>query len=125
MIEAPENLISLVLNAAFAVHTELGPGLLESVYQKAMMIELRERNIPAQSEVEVDVRYHGENLGMGFRVDILVDEVLIVELKSVTALNEVHLAQILSYQKILGIKRGLLLNFGELRLKDGIKRVSI
>lgn len=125
MIEASENLISIVLNAAFAVHTELGPGLLESVYQKAMMIELRERGIPAQSEVDVDVRYHGQDLGMGFRVEILVDKVLIVELKSVTALNEVHLAQIMSYQKILGIKRGLLLNFGELRLKDGIKRVSI
>lgn len=123
--EASEELISAVLNSAFVVHTELGCGLLESVYQKALALELADKGFTVETEKPVLLTYRGRDLGIAFRADILVNDCLLLELKSVDRLNDTHLAQVLTYLRLMRLKRGLLLNFGERRLKDGIKRVSI
>ena len=125
LIVASETLIKTVLDAAFCVHTEFGPGLLESVYEAALVVELGGRGIPARQQVPVPVVYKGNQLGVAFRADLIVDGQLLVELKAVDGLNDLHLAQTMTYQKLLRMKRGLLLNFNEKRLKDGLRRVSI
>ena len=107
------------------MHRELGPGLLESVYELALMVELAEAGIEGRRQVEVPVRYRGRALGIGFRADIIVAESLLLELKCVEDFTDVHLAQVITYLKLLGFKRGYLLNFNKRLLKDGIKRVSI
>ena len=125
LVDCEDELVSKVLDAATAVHRQLGPGLLESVYELALMLELEAMGIPAQKQVEVPVFYRGQQLGVGFRADIIVDDCLLLELKSVEALNAVHQAQIITYLKLLKIKRGYLLNFNRVLMKEGIKRVSI
>lgn len=118
-------LIGEVINAAIAVHRILGPGLLESVYEQALAFELADRNIQFLRQVDVPVVYRGNDLGTGFRADIIVEDGLLLELKAVDSLSGVHLAQVMTYLKLLNIKRGLLLNFNTKLLKDGIKRVAI
>lgn len=125
LVVASEPLIKDVLDAAFAVHTTIGPGLLESVYEAAILVELEERRIPAKSQVPIPVTYRGRDLGLAFRADLIVRNQLLVELKAVDHLTDVHLAQTMTYMKILQYKRGLLLNFNQHRLKDGLRRVSI
>jgi GxxExxY protein len=125
LIDCPEDLIDKVLTAATNVHRVLGPGLLESVYELALMVELAEAGIPAQRQIDVPVRYHGHDLGTGFRADILVADRLLLELKSVDDFHPIHLAQVITYLKLLRYKRGFLLNFNVKLLKQGIKRVSI
>ncbi len=125
LVDCDEELIQRVLDAAFAVHKQLGPGLLESVYELAMMVELAEAGISAQKEVEVPVYYREQCLGTGFRADIIVENCLLLELKAVDELNTIHQAQIMTYLKLLKFKRGYLLNFNRTLLKEGIKRVSI
>ena len=120
-----EELIDKVLTAATKVHTELGPGLLESVYEKALLFELTEMGIPAQSQVDVPVKYRNVELGLGFRADIVVDNNLLLELKTVNEFAPIHLSQVMTYLKVLNIKRGFLLNFNTRLLKNGIKRISI
>ena len=123
--ECSDDLIDLVLTAATNVHRALGPGLLESVYELALMMELEEMGIPARRQVEIPVIYRGRELGAGFRADIIVAESLLLELKSVDHLAPIHMAIVLNYLKLLRFKRGYLLNFNEQLLKHGIKRVSI
>jgi len=123
--DCDEQLIDAVLTAATAVHSALGPGLLESVYEHALMIELDAMGIPAQRQVEVAAQYRGRDLGLGFRADIIVDDTLLLKIKSVSVLSDLHLAQVITYLKLLGFKRGYLLNFNVKLLKNGIKRVSI
>jgi GxxExxY protein len=118
-------IIDQVLTAATNVHRELGPGLLESVYELALMVELADAGIPAERQVEVPVRYRGRLLGTGFRADIIVADSLLLELKCVEEFTDVHLAQVITYLKLLRFKRGYLLNFNTRLLKDGIKRISI
>ena len=125
MKDCDDKLIDAVLACAIKVHRELGPGLLEPVYQRAMMIELKNFGIPAQEQVEVPVQYQGQQLGIGFRADIIADDSLLLEIKSVKELTDTHLAQIMTYLRLLSFKRGYLLNFNKKLLKDGIKRVSI
>ena len=125
LIECSEGLRDKVLTAATAVHRALGPGLLESVYELALMMELAEMGIPALNPVDVPVFYRGRNLGTGFRADILVADCLLLELKSVEQFHPIHLAQTITYLKLLRYKRGFLLNFNVSLLKQGIKRVSI
>jgi len=125
LVDCEDSLCEAVIGAAIAVHRELGPGLLESVYGKALLVELAERGIRAEAEVEVGARYKGHDLGLGLRADIVVEGRLLLELKSVNKLTDLHLAQVISYLKLLGLKRGYLLNFNCKRMKDGIKRVSI
>ncbi len=120
-----DTLVEKVIGAAIRVHTELGPGLLESVYELALVIELAEVGIEVKRQVEIPVQYKGQALGVGFRADVVVDGSLLLELKSVDYFTPVHLAQVITYLRLLGYKRGLLLNFNKKFLKDGIKRVSI
>ena len=102
----------------------LGPGLLESIYEEALCIEMQMRGIAFQRQVEVDVNYKGR-LIKGQRLDVLVEDEVVVELKAVASLPEVATAQALSYLKATGLKRALLINFGVPRLVDGIKRLSL
>jgi len=125
LIDCEDRLCEAVIGAVIAVQRELGPGLLESVYEKALLVELAERGIHADAEVEVPGRYKDHDLGLGFRADMIVEGRLLLELKSVKQLTDLHLAQVISYLKLLGFKRGYLLNFNCKRMKDGIKRVSI
>jgi len=123
--ECSEDLIDKVLTAATKVHAELGPGLLESVYEKALLFELTDMGISAQNQVDVPVKYRNVELGLGFRADIVVANNLLLELKTVNDFSPIHLAQVMTYLKVLNIKRGFLLNFNTRLLKHGIKRVSI
>ena len=125
MRDCADALVGEVIAAAIAVHRGLGPGLLESVYEQALAYELAERKISFARQVEVPVVYRGNDLGVGFRADMIVEDSLLLELKTVDRFSSVHLAQLMTYLRLLGIKRGLLLNFNTRLLKDGIKRVSI
>ncbi len=104
------------------VHSELGAGLLESAYQACLHHELREAGVQAACQVGLPVVYHGVKLELGYRIDLLVENLVIVEIKSVDAISPVHQAQIISYLKLSGRSLGLLINFNVVHLKDGIKR---
>ena len=120
-----DGLIDSVLTAATNVHRELGPGLLESVYERALMVELAEAGIKAERQVDVPIHYKDHDLGTAFRADIIVENCLLLEVKAIEELTAIHLAQVITYLKLLNFKRGYLLNFNTRLLKDGIKRVSI
>ena len=123
-MQEEDELTEQIIGAAIEVHRILGPGLLESIYEQALAVELGLRGIECQRQVEVDVVYKG-NVIKGQRLDLLVAGEVIVETKAVTKLPEVALAQVLSYLKATGLKRGLLLNFGCPRMMDGVKRISL
>ena len=123
--DCPETVIALVLDCAFEVHHELGPGLLESVYEQAMAFELASKGLAFKRQLEVDALYKGRDLGLGFRADIVVEGCLLVELKAVDDLSASHLAQAMTYLRLLKLKRGLLLNFNKRLLKEGIRRVVL
>ncbi len=125
LIVCSEELIDRVLTAVTNVHRELGPGLFESVYESALVIELGEMGIQYRRQVEVPAYYKGYDLGLGFRADLIVENCLVLELKVVNEITDVHLAQIITYQRLLRFKRGFILNFNCKLMKDGIKRVSI
>lgn len=112
-----------IIGAAIEVHRELGPGLLESIYEEALCYELKLRGLNSVRQAEIDVVYKGRIL-KGQRLDLIVEGEVIVELKSLSKLPDIVMAQILSYLKAAGLKRGLIINFGEKRLIDGVKRVS-
>lgn len=117
-------LTSRIIEAAISVHTELGPGLLESVYSAAMVIELSLMGIDAKSEIAVPVFYRGNKIAdEGFRMDLLVEDTVIVELKSVDTIKPVHKKQLLTYLKLSHKPLGLLINFNNRLLKDGIVRI--
>ena len=111
-----------IIGAAIAVHRELGPGYLESIYERALCIELASRNVRFEAQAPVPVRYRGEVVGEG-RIDILFDGKIVVELKAVDILAPVHTAQLLSYLKATGLRVGLLINFNVPVLTSGIKRI--
>jgi GxxExxY protein len=123
--DCEDGLVDRVLTAATTVHAQLGPGLLESVYEQALLLELADVGITVRRQVEIPVHYRGRNLGVGFRADMIVEDRLLLEIKSVDQFNPVHLAQVITYLKLLGYKRGYLLNFNKRWMKEGIKRVSI
>lgn len=114
-----------VLDAAFKVHTTLGPGLLESVYEIALAYEIRKCGLSAAEQVMVPIQYDGQELESGFRLDLLVEKCVIVELKSVEAMNPVYEAQLMTYLRLSGARLGFLINFNVPHLKDGIKRMVI
>jgi GxxExxY protein len=116
------DLTSEVLDSAIKIHKKLGPGFNESVYQKALKIELSKKDIPFENEMEVFLIYDGIEFGRQ-RLDIVVDEKFILELKAVKGISEVHMAQIISYLKATGLKLGLILNFAKPKLE--IKRVIL
>ena len=112
-----------VLDAAFLVHSKLGPGLLESVYEVALAHELRKVGSKPERQKSMPIRYDGILFEEGYRADLLVDGRVIVELKSVAALSAVNAKQLLTQLRLSGLKLGLLINFGEAHLKNGIKRI--
>ena len=111
-----------VITAAMRVHSELGPGLLESAYTACLQHELGKAGLRSDAQVGLPVVYDGVKLDLGYRIDLLVEDLVIVELKSVDAIAPVHQAQIISYLKLSGRSLGLLINFNVPHLKDGIKR---
>ena len=113
----------IIIDAAIKVHTNLGPGLLESSYQECLYYELRQRELLVQKEKPLPLIYEEVKLEVGYRVDLWVENKVVVEIKSVDSLNDVHLAQILTYLKLSNSKVGLLINFNVKRLKDGLRRV--
>ena len=112
-----------VIGCAMEVYKALGPGLLESVYEKALIQELTLAGIPVRSQVEVQMNYKGVDLGEGMRLDLLVDDKLIVELKSVEELKPVHHKQLLTYLKLMDKRLGLLINFTVIDIMQGVNRV--
>jgi GxxExxY protein len=122
--EKRENQISgIILDAAIAVHTAVGPGLLESAYQACLTYELNSRGLKVQTQVPLPIKYRGVLIDAAYRLDLVVDDLVIVELKAVERLMPIHEAQLLSYLKLSGKRLGLLINFDVLRLKDGYKRI--
>ena len=113
-----------ILGAAFRVHTVLGPGLLESVYAAAMAYELQQRGLRVAAEVAIPVLYGSVDLGLSFRADIIVEDLVILELKSVQALGPIHSKQLLNYLKLTKLPVGLLLNFNTISLRDQIVRLA-
>ena len=113
----------VVLNAAFKVHSALGPGLLESAYQECLYYELRRTSCRTEQQKPLPLIYNEVQLDCGYRVDLFIDQRLIVEIKSVEALNDIHLAQILTYLRLAHCRVGLLLNFNVVHLREGIRRV--
>jgi GxxExxY protein len=117
-----EELTEQIIGAAIEVHRILGPGLLERVYLRCFCRELTLRGIPCRHEVELPVSYKGEDVDCDFRIDVLVCEKIVVEIKSVEMLHPVHEAQLLTYIRLSGNRVGLLFNFGEVLLKNGMVR---
>lgn len=111
-----------IIAAAIEVHKNLGPGLLESAYEECLVFELVKRKILIKQQVQIPIIYKGETINTRYRLDLLVDEKVIVELKSVTKLLPIHEAQLITYLKLSGYRVGLLINFNEKLLKDGIMR---
>jgi GxxExxY protein len=120
-----EEIARLVVDAAFAVHKNLGPGLLESVYEVCLCHELKKRGVPYRNQVSLPVIYDGERLDAGLRLDVLADESVIVELKAVEKHNPLFEAQLLTYLKLTGHRLGFLINFNVAMIKDGIKRMVV
>jgi GxxExxY protein len=112
-----------VVDAAFKIHTTLGPGLLESVYQAVLEYELQRRGLQVAQQVGLPVHYEGVKLELGFRIDLIVNNKLIIEVKSVETLAPVHKKQLLTYLRLTDLRLGLLINFNVERIRDGIQRV--
>jgi GxxExxY protein len=119
-----DDLTNQIIGAAIEVHTALGPGLLESVYEAALCREFDLRGMPYARQVKVDIQYKGLAI-LGQRLDLLVFSEVVVELKSQAKLSEFVSAQLLSYLKSTGLKRGLLINFAETKLVNGVRRISL
>ena len=113
-----------IINAAMKIHSALDPGLLENAYKNCLAYELRKRGLQVETEVGLPLVYESVKMDVGYRVDMLVENTVIVELKAVEALAPVHQAQLLCYLKLSGKKLGLLINFNVLHLREGFKRMA-
>ena len=120
-----EEIFKRILDSAFKVHSALGPGLLESAYEECLFYELRQAGLNVQKQKPLPLVYRDVKLDAGYRIDLLVENSVIIEIKAVDAINEVHLAQLLTYLKLSGCKLGLLVNFNVRHLREGIKRVIL
>ena len=120
-----EHLAKIVVNAAYKVHSSLGPGLLESVYETCLAHELRKGGIATETQVAIQIVYDGIRLEAGLRIDLLVDKQLLVEVKAVEEMNRVFKAQVLTYLKLTGLRLGLLINFNVPLIKNGIERMIL
>ena len=119
------SLTNAIIGAAITVHRELGPGLLESVYEKCLALELTRSGHQVAAQKEIPLTYKGLNLESGFRADLIIENKVLIELKSIDQLMPVHTAQVLTYLKLTGLRTALLINFNVQLLKNGIKRLSI
>jgi len=116
-------LSNIVIKCAMRVHSALGPGLLESAYAASLCYELLQSGLRVEAQKPLPLVYHSVKLECGYRVDLLVEGKLIIEVKSVEALADIHLAQVLTYLRLSDLRLGLLLNFNVVHMKDGIRRV--
>lgn len=112
-----------IIGCAIQVHKSLGPGLLESAYLECLWYELKEIGLKVEKQKPLPLIYKEVKLDVGYRLDLLVEDKVVIELKSVEALNDIHVAQVITYLKLSGCKLGLLMNFNVLRLVDGLKRL--
>lgn len=112
-----------VFNGALKVHKALGPGLLENAYEACLFYELNQQGLKVEKQVPMPLVYEQAKMDIGYRIDLLVERKFIVEVKAVEALNDVHMAQVLTYLRLSGCKLGFLMNFNVIKLKDGVKRV--
>ncbi len=122
-MEKLNKLSKVVIGEAIEVHKELGPGLLESAYQACLFYSLTEKGLNVEKEKPMPIKYKNVELDCGYRIDLLVERELVVELKAVEELNNIHIAQVMSYLKMSNFRLGLLLNFNVKYLKHGIKRI--
>jgi len=120
-----ENNFKTVLDCSFKIHTALGPGLLESAYEECLFYELLQSGLNVEKQIPLPLIYKEVKLNVGYRVDLLIENKVIAEIKSVESLADIHMAQILTYLKLSGCKLGLLANFNVRHLKDDIKRVIL
>jgi GxxExxY protein len=116
-------LTSLIIECAIKVHKALGPGLLESAYKECLYFELKRNELVVEKEVPLPVIYEDVKLDFGYRLDLIVENRVIIETKSVQDFNDIHMAQVLTYLRLSNIRIGLLMNFNVVRMKDGIKRI--
>jgi GxxExxY protein len=123
-MKTENEIAKMVLDAAFKIHTNLGPGLLESVYEALLAYELAKTGIATERQVPIPICYEKLTFEEGFRADLIVAQTVVVELKSVEKLLPVHAKQVLTQLKLSGRRLGLLINFGEVHLKEGIRRLS-
>jgi len=114
-----------VMDAAFAVHRQLGPGLLESVYEHCLAEELNQNGLNVERQVPIPVCYREAKLDVGFRLDLLVEKKVIVEVKAIDALASIHTAQVLTYLRFTQVRLGYLINFNSVMLKDGFRRLVL
>ena len=119
-----KELTGTIVDAAFKLHVGLGPGLLESVYQSVLARDLVRRGLHVDTERLISFEYDGMRFDSGLRVDLLIEDTVVVELKSLEQLSPVHPKQLLTYLRLLRLPAGLLINFGAARLKDGIRRIA-
>ncbi len=113
----------IIVDAAYKIHKALGPGLLESAYQAILTYELRNRGLKISTEVLMPLQYEGQSIDAGYRADIVVEEKVIIELKSIEQIADVHKKQLLTYLKVSNLRLGLLINFGSSLIKNGITRI--
>ncbi|HTC21531.1 MAG TPA: GxxExxY protein [bacterium] len=123
--EAANEAARPVVEAAFTVHREMGPGLLESIYESCLVKELQKRNVRFERQKSLPVHYFGELIDEKFRLDLMVEDKVVIEVKAVEALLPIHEAQLLTYLKLTGCEIGLLINFNVRLIKDGIQRVVL
>lgn len=122
-LEEIEDLARVAVDCGFQLHREIGPGLLESVYQALLFASLRERGLVVTSQVEVPIRFKGVVVDNAFKSDLIVEGALLIELKSTEKISLVHSKQVLTYLRLLDLPLGLLMNFGQPTFKDGLQRV--
>lgn len=120
-----ERVAKAIVDSAYKVHSTLGPGLLESIYEACLVHELTRHGLGVQRQVTAPIVYEGLRLESGLRIDLLVEDCVIVELKAVEKMNELYRAQLLTYLKLMGKRLGLLINFNSTLIKDGIQRVIL
>ena len=113
----------IVIDSALKVHKELGPGLLESTYEACLLFELQNKGLKVVQQKALPVIYQDFKLDCGYRIDLMIEDKVIIEIKSVETLNEIHMAQIITYLRLSGCKLGFLINFNVVLIKQGIKRV--
>lgn len=122
-LKMDSELTGQIIKCALNVHTALGPGLLESAYQECLFYEMRKSGLLVEKDKPLPLIYEDVRLDCGYRIDLMVENKIVVEIKSVEALADIHLAQVLTYLKLTNNRLGLLINFNVVRLKEGIKRV--
>lgn len=118
-----KELSAKIIGAAIEVHRELGPGLLEGVYERCLVMVLQERGLRIEQQVAVPIHFRSKDLGANLRLDLIVDDRIVVEVKAVECIHDSHKAQTLTYLKMTGCKLGLVINFGQRLLKEGVERV--